>query len=115
MPGRFIKGGYMADRIRTTLTINKATHEYLRQFAPNDHAIGSFIDSLGVCPRMSASSSLTPGLAYRSHAQGRVPPLTLPCLRNAMTTLQHHAALSRAISSPSMGLHTAQPGFSPRP
>jgi hypothetical protein len=64
-------------------------------------------DALGVCPRMSASSSLTPGLAYRSHAQGRVPPLTLPCLRNAMTTLQHHAALSRAISSPSMGLHTA--------
>jgi hypothetical protein len=36
----------MADRVRTTLTINKETHEYLRQFAPNDHAIGSVIDSL---------------------------------------------------------------------
>jgi hypothetical protein len=39
----------MADRVRTTLTINKETHEYLRQFAPNDHAIGSVIDSLVLC------------------------------------------------------------------
>jgi len=36
----------MADRVRTTLTINKETHDYLRRFAPNDHAVGSVIDSL---------------------------------------------------------------------